>query len=222
MSSQKKLVADLLFGVQIIGAFVLAGSQFFRLLETTKGQLLSMFLGMEAFAFINILLAISAHREQPSRAVRQALWTYALWFALMGSNIVAVFINGGYEWSQNDTRTFTLLFLGAAAVFALMKVKDIGLQDPMPRSLFAMVCKAIPQFLMALEIAKMGGGGVPAAAIVAGNITILVRIGQIVFAICETRLSTSGWNRNLVWLCANEIVNEISWATVSVVWLITS
>lgn len=217
MSSWKKLVADFLFGVQIIGAFVLGGSQFFRLLETTEGQLLSMFLGMEAFASINFLLAVSAYREQPSRAVRQALWTYAIWIAFIGSNIAAIFINGGYEWSQNDTRTFTLLFLGAVAVFALMKVKDIGFQDPMPRSLFAMACKALPQFLMALEIAQRGGAGVPPAAIIAGNITILVRIGQFWFAIRE-----AGLNRNLVWLCANEIVNEISWATVTVVWLITS
>ena len=37
MSSKKKLIADLLFGVQIIGAFVLCGSQFFRLLETAQG-----------------------------------------------------------------------------------------------------------------------------------------------------------------------------------------
>lgn len=217
MSSQKKLIADLLFGVQIIGAFVLAGSQFFRLIETTKGQLLSMFLGMEAFAFINILLAISAHREQPSRAVRQALWTYELWFVLMGSNIVAIFINGGYEWSRNDTRTFTLLLLGAVAVFAVMKIRDVGFRDPMPRSLFAMACKVLPQFIMALEIAQNGGAGVPAAAIVAGNINILVRIGQLGFAIRE-----AGPNRNLVWLCANEIMNEVSWATVSVVWLLTS
>lgn len=39
MSLKKKLIADLLFGIQIIGAFVLGGSQFFRFLKTTQGQL---------------------------------------------------------------------------------------------------------------------------------------------------------------------------------------
>lgn len=217
MSSWKKLVADLLFWVQVVGVLVVCGSQFFRLLETTKGQLLSKFLGMETFFCINFILTTRAHREQSGRVIRQALWTYAMWIALIGSNIVAIFINGGYEWSRNDTRTFTLLFLGAAAVFAIMKVKNIGFQDPMPRSLFAMACKALPQFIMALEIAQKGGAGVPAVAIVAGNITILVRIGQLWFAIRE-----AGLNRNLVWLCANEIMNEISWATVTAVWLFTS
>lgn len=217
MSSKKKLIADLLFGVQIIGAFILAGSQFFRLLETTKGQLLSMFLGMEAFLCFNLLLAASAYREQPSRAIRQTLWTYAMWSVLIGSNIVAIFINGGYEWSRNDTLTTALLLFGSALVFALMKIRDIGFQDPMPRSLFAMSCKALPQFLMALEIAQRGGAGVPAAAIVAGNVTIFVRIGQLWLAIREV-----GLNRNLVWLCASEVANEASWATVSIVWFLVS
>lgn len=214
MSSEKNLMADLLFGVQMIGAFVLAGSQFFRLLETTKGQLLSMFIGIEAFLCLNLMLAASAYREQPGRVIRQALWTYATWFALMGTNIVAIFINGGYEWSRNDALTTALLLLSSALIFALMKIRGIGFQDPMPRSLLAMSCKALPQFLMALEIAQRGGAGVPAAAIVAGNITIFVRLGQLGFAIRE-----AGLNRNLVWLCASETVNEVSWATVSVVWL---
>jgi hypothetical protein len=217
MSSKKKLIADLLFGVQIIGAFVLAGSQFFRLLDTTKGQLLSMFLGVEAFLCFNFLLAVSAHRAQPNRVTRQILWTYVMWLVLMGTNIVAVFLNGNYRWSQNDTRTTTFAVFGTLLVFALMKIRDIGFQDPMPKSLLAMSCKALPQFLMALEIAQRGGAGVPAAAIIAGNVTIFVRIGQLWFAIRE-----AGLNRNLVWLCASEVVNEVSWATVSIVWFFTS
>lgn len=217
MSSEKNLIADLLFGVQIIGAFVLAGSQFFRLLETTKGQLLSMFIGIEAFLCLNFMLAASAYREQPGRVIRQALWTYATWFALMGSNIAAIFFNGNYRWSQNDTRTTMFLLLGTMLVFAVMKIRGVGFQDPMPRSLLAMSCKALPQFLMALEIAQRGASGVPAAAIVAGNITIFVRLGQLGFAIRE-----AGLNRNLVWLCASEVVNEVSWATVSISWFFAS
>ncbi len=217
MSSKKKLIADLLFGVQIIGAFVLCGSQFFRLLETTQGQLLSMFLVMEAYLCLHLMLAVGAHRAQPSRVTRQTLWTYVMWLAFIGSNIVAIFLNGSYEWSQNDTRTAALALLGTVLVFAVMKLRHIRLQDPMLKSFLAMLFKAVPQFIMAFEVALRGGAGVPAAAVIAGNITILVRIGQIWFAIRE-----AGWDRNRVWLCISETMNEVSWATVSVVWFFAS
>lgn len=217
MSSKKKLIADLLFGVQIIGAFVLCGSQFFRLLETTKGQLLSMFLVMEAYLCLHLMLAAGAHRAQPSRVTRQTLWTYVMWLALIGTNIVAIFLNGSYQWSQNDTRTATLALLGTVLVFAVMKLRGIRLQDPMLKSFLAMLFKALPQFIMAFEVAQKGGAGVPAAAVIAGNITILIRIGQIWFSIRE-----AGWDRNRVWLCVSETVNEVSWATVSVIWFFAS
>ena len=98
MSRKKKLTADFLFAVQIVGAFVFAGSQFFRLLETTKGQLLSMFLVMEAFLVLHIMLVVAAHHAEPSRITRQTLWVYVMWVALLGSNIIAVFINGGIHF----------------------------------------------------------------------------------------------------------------------------
>ena len=214
MPSKKKLVADLLFGVQIIGAFVLCVSQFFRLLETTKGQLLSMFLVMEAYLCLHLMLAVGAHRAQPSRVTRQTLWTYMMWLVLIGSNIAAIFLNGSYQWSQNDTRTTTLALLGTVLLLVVMKFRGIKLQNPMLKSFLAMLFKAVPQFIMAFEVAQKGGAGVPVAAVIAGNITILVRIGQIWFAICE-----AGWDRNRIWLCVSETMNEVSWATVSVVWL---
>ena len=217
MFLKKKLIADLLFWIQIVCAFILCGSQFFRFLETTRGQLLSMFLLMEAYLYLHLMLAVGAHHAQPSRVTRQTLWTYAMWLVLILSNIVAIFFNGSYRWSQNDTRTVTLALLGTALVFIVMKLRRIRLQDPMLKSFLAMLFKALPQFIMALEVAQKGGAGLPPAAVITGNITILIRIGQVWFAICE-----AGWDRNRVWLCVSETVNEISWATVSVVWLLKS
>jgi hypothetical protein len=217
MSSKKKLIADLLFGVQIIGAFVLCGSQFFRLLETTKGQLLSMFLLMEAWLCLHLMLAVDAHRAQSSRVTRQTLWTYVMWLALIGTNIIAIFLNGSYQWSQNDTRTITLVLLGTVLVCAVMKLCHIRLQDPMFKSLLATLFKALPQFIMVFEVVQKGGAGIPAVAVIVGNITVLIRIGQIWFAIRE-----AGWDRSRVWLCISEIANEVSWAAVSVVWCFVS
>ena len=108
-----------------------------------------------------------------------------------------------------------MALVGIAIVCSVMKFLGIGLQDPMTKSLLAMLLKAMPQFIMAFEVTQKGGAGVPAVAVIAGNITILIRLGQIWFAIRE-----AGWDRNRIWLFISETVNEISWATVSLVWLI--
>lgn len=211
--SLKKSIADVLFVIQIIGAFVLCGSQFIRFLETTQGQLLSMFLIMEVYLALHLMLAIAAHRAQPSRVTQQTVWVFVMWLTLIGSNILAIFINGEYVWSQNDTNTMWLATAGMVLVYAIVHVRKVGLTDPMPKAWLAMLCKAGPQFIMAFEVALKGGAGVPLAAVIAGNFTILIRMGQVAFAIYE-----AGWERNRIWLFVSETMNEISWATVSVVW----
>lgn len=174
-----------------------------------------MFLLIEAFLFLHFLLAIKAHRVQPSRVTRQTLLTYLIWFAFIGSNILAIFLNGEYQWSRNDTVTSILALSGIVVVFIGAKIRKIELQDPMLKSLLAIIFKALPQFMMAFRIAQIGGAGVPMAAIISGHITILTRIGQIWFAIRE-----AGWDRNRIWLCVSEAVNEISWIVVSIVWIL--
>ena len=215
MSSKKKLIADLLFGVQLIGAVALCGSQFFRLLETTKGQLLSMFLGYQAFLVLHLVLAIGAYRAEPSRITQQTIFVYIMWIVLAGSNAVAILLNGGYKWSQNDTRFVVLAAIGTIVVFAYASLSGIGIKNPMCKGFLAMIFKALPQFVMAFEVIEKGGAGVPTIAVVAGNITIITRIIQVGLAIRE-----AGWERNRTWLFASETVNELSWAAVTVVWVI--
>ncbi len=215
MPSRKEMISDSLFWVQIIAAIVLCGSQFFCFLETTKGQLLAMFLVMEGYFFLNLLLSVSAHTERPSRATGQLMGTYILWLALIGSNIAAIFINGSYEWNQNDTSIAVLAIVGTVALVVVAKLKGLGLQDPMLKSLLGILFKTVPQLIMAYEITQRGGAGIPAAAIVAGHVTSLIRIGQVLFALFE-----SGRDRNRIWLCVSETGNEVSWMVVTIVWLV--
>lgn len=210
-----RMIADLLFWIQLIGAFVLAGSQFFRLLETTEGQLLSVFFVVVVFMALHLLLAIGAHRAQPSRITRQTIWMFALWIMLLGSNIAAVFINGTYEWSPNDTRTVLIVLCSTGVVFALARFRGVGFSDPMPKGCLAIVFKSFPQFVVAVEIALKGGAGIPGLALIAGHVNIFTRLGQIWLLMRE-----AGWDRNRVWLLASEVVNEISWTAVTVAWVI--
>ncbi len=145
MTFRSKVTADLLFGVQIIGAFVLCVSQFIRLLTSTNGQLLCMFLGIEIFIALHLLLAVAALRDQPNRITKQAVWIYALWVVLIGTNIIAFFLNGHYRWSENDTRTGILILVGVGTVMSAMRIRKIGLGDPMVKGLLAMIFKALPQ-----------------------------------------------------------------------------
>lgn len=213
MSAKKRLIADLLFGVQIVSALVIFGSLFFSLLHTTQGQSFSLLLLMVAYTVLHLWLALGANKAQPSRVTRQTVFVYGLGIALISSNIGAIIYNGGYRWSTNDTSTVTLALVGTAVVLAVGGLRGIGFKDPISKSFLAMLFKALPQFLMAAKIAQEGGAGVPMAAVIAGNVTILIRIAQVWFAIRE-----AGWERNRTWLFVSEVVNELSWATVSVVW----
>ncbi len=70
---------------------------------------------------------------------------------------------------------------------------------------------------MALEISLKGGTGLPLTALVAGHITILIRIAHNSLTIRE-----DGWDRNRIWLLLSESMNEFSWVTVTGVWMVVN
>lgn len=173
-----------------------------------------MFAMYEVFIVLHLLLAIAAHRVQASRITKHTIFIYSLWLVLIASNILAIFLNGNYVWSENDTRNVVFSIVGVVLVFIVMKVKNVGLTDPMLKSFLAIVFKAMPQVVMVFEVLHRGGQGVPLLAIIAGHVTILTRIGQILFLIRE-----AGWDRNRVWLGISEGVNELSWVAVTIIWI---
>ena len=213
MSSNKRLIADLLFWVQIVLAFVFSVPQFLLLLENTQGQSLSMQIVMLGFLVMSLSLAFGTHRASPSRITRQIIAIYLMWSVFIAGNIGAIFWNGKYCWSVNDSVTMVLAVIGIVVVLVVCRTRNTGLDDPMPKGLLAILSKAVPQFMMALKVASEGGAGVPMPTIIVGNITVCLRIGQIWLSIRE-----AGWDKNRVWLLLSETLNEISWATVSIVW----
>lgn len=208
-------IPDILFGIQLLGAFLMCGSQYVRLLETTDGQLLSMLIILEVNLLLQLALALGAHRAQPSRVTRQTITIYLTWLVLICSNFVAFYQNGTYKWSENDGRVFTYAFVGVCLVGVSMPALGLPYGDPIGKSVLAMLFKSMPQFVMVFEVASKGGAGIPGIAVVVGNMTILLRLAQLTYAIRE-----AGWDRNRVWLFASEAMNELSWACVSIMWLI--
>lgn len=214
MFSKKTLIADLLFWIQIVFAFLFSVPQFFRLLESTNGQSLSMQIVMLGFILLNLSLAFGSYRIEPSRNTLQIIAVYVMWSIFVSSNIGAIFWNGKYSWSTNDTATTYLVAISAFLILTICKLKNLGLKEPATKGSLSIVFKALPQFMMALKIANEGGAGVPMVTIIVGNITVCIRVGQILLAKKEM-----GWDKNLLWLFIAEATNEISWAVVSMVWL---
>lgn len=215
MSSKQKRIADFLFGVQLVCAVVLCGSFFFRILQTVQGVSLSMLLGVEAFFVLNFLLALRARAAQPSRVTTQAVAAYAAWIVLAGSDVVAIFLNGGYRWSLNDTLTSLIVVVGGAATISYASIRQLPISGPGIRGSLSVAAKALPQFFLAAKIIGEGGAGIPAASIISGHITGLVRLGQMLVALREGRT-----DRNRFWLVVTEIANEASWVAVTIAWLL--
>lgn len=213
MFSRKTLIADLLFWVQVVLAFLLSVPQFLRLLENVKGQSLSMQVVMLGFLLLNLSLAYGAYRTDSNRSTLQIIIIYIMWAVFVTGNILAIFWNGQYCWSTNDTITMFLVGAGIVSILNICMIKGLGLKDAAIKGSLAIIFKALPQFMMALKIASEGGAGIPMTTIIVGNIGVTIRIGQILVAIKKM-----GWDKNLTWIFLAEVANETSWAIVTVVW----
>ncbi|MFA6159570.1 MAG: hypothetical protein WC678_00580 [Parcubacteria group bacterium] len=213
MFSRKTLVADLLFWVQVVLAFLLSVPQFFRLLENVKGQSLSMQVVMLGFLLLNLSLALGAYRVEPNRNTLQIIAIYIMWAVFVTGNIVAIFWNGLYCWSSNDTVTMFLVGAGVVSILNICMIKGLGLKEASIKGSLAIIFKALPQFMMALKIASEGGAGIPMMTIIVGNIGVTIRIGQLLVAIKKI-----GWDKNLTWIFLAEVANEISWVIVTMAW----
>ncbi len=214
MSRTQKVTADLVLAIQIVGVFVLGGSQFLRLLETVRGVNIMMFIAFEIFIVLNLAITIGLHRKQPTRVTRQLLGTYLMWFVAMGMNVGAVVWHGGYRWGMNDALTGIIAGSSVAVTLLIAMRRGLKFGDPIVKGWLAVCFKAIPQIMLGVKIMAEGGHGLPAAAVWMGHVTIIARLCQVGIATRE-----GGWNRNLIGLVISEATNELSWVIVTIIWL---
>ncbi len=213
MASRQKMIADLLFGVQIVGAVFFCGGYALRSLYDVTGTSIAYFLLSVGFLLFHLWLAIGAHRASPSRVSRQAVATYVVWFILYLTLIVVAWVNPAYIWNEKDTATFMAAAVLTIAVVILSVVRRLSVTDPMIKASFAIVYKSVPQVLLAWKFLAEGATGTPAIAIAMGHVTVLVRLGQLYFLVRE-----AGWDRNRVWLTVSEACNEFSWLVATLAW----
>jgi hypothetical protein len=220
MSRSKQVVADLLFGVQIIFTIVFCGSQFLRMLQNNaQGVSVVLFFSVQAFVTLNLLLARAAHKAQPSRVTCQAVITYAAWVILWGANFSLVLItllrNPAVMWKTSDSVALFAVGFGLILVFLDHKRRHAAsIRDPLTRGYSALVFKTVPQFFQGWKFWVYGPASWSSVAIVVGHVTIFIRLGQLYFSIRE-----AGWDKNRLGSAISEIGNEVSWIVATAIWL---
>lgn len=213
MSLKKRMVADLLFGVQIVGALVFCGAYFIRSLHDVTGSSLVQFGLVATYLLFHLALGVGAHRASPSRVTWQTMFTYAFWFVLIVAIIGAAGTNPAYSWNDRETTQFLTASVLTVIVLVAVAIQRRKLSDPMVKGLFAIAYKSVPQVLLAGKFLVEGASGTPGLSVVVGHITILIRLGQIYFMVKE-----AGWDRNRIWLAVSETLNEVTWIIASAAW----
>ena len=217
MSQTKTRIADLLFGVQILGALVFCVPYALRSLTDVTGSSLVQFCQVAAFLLFNLSLGWSAHRAAPSRITRQLLTSYTVWLVLIGGIIAAVLHNPNYQWNSRETEFVRTAVILTCAVVALSLVQRLPLSDPMIRAGMGIAYKSVPQVLLAYKFLAEGATGTPGLSVAVGHATIIIRLTQILFTVRE-----AGWDRNRFWLAVSESANEASWIAATTAWIIRS
>lgn len=214
MSTRQRIVADLLFGIQLTCTVIFGGSQFLRMLSTAQGVSISWFISWELFLILNLMLVVRAHRVQPSRVTRQTIASYAAWTMMISADIAVMLVKHTGSWKYTDTLTSAFVIIGVVTTLLIAYRHHLTITDPMIKGYLAIFCKAVPQIMLAVSMWQLGGAGLAGAAVVTGHVTILTRLGQLGFSIRE-----AGWDRNRVGSAISEIANECSWVIATIVWL---
>ncbi len=212
--SKKKIIADLLFGVQIACTFIFGGVQFWNLLKTTQGVSVSWYAFWEMFLALNLWLAYRSHKAEPSRVTSQTLAAYGLWVVVVGADIGAMLWRDASTWDMRDNVTAALATSGILATIMVGRQQKLGVSDPMIKGWLALFFKAVPQLVLAWKITADGNGGLAGPTLLVGHVTVLTRLGQLRFAIKE-----AGWDRNRKGSALSEVGNELSWIVVTAMWL---
>ena len=213
----KRFAADLLFGVQILFAIIFGGGQIYRMLTTGKGVSISWFVFWEVFLLLNLVLAMRAHRNQPSRVTRQALASYVLWVGIVSASIVVMLVRKTGHWQSIDTVTTGIVALGVVVTIVVARIRGAKLADPIIKGWYAVFFKGVPQTTLAANILIIGSGaGLAGSTLIAGHVTVLTRLGQVIFSVKE-----AGWDRNRMGSALSEMANELSWVVVTIAWLAT-
>lgn len=215
MPRTQHTATDIMFVVGLFTAPISCGAQIVRTLSTTNGASLAQYVAFTVSFLIGLSLALDSRRESPGRIITQQVFLFAAWSIGGIALLATVLLCGTYRWTSTDTLISILASVGIVMSFVWVVAKKTSFKDPAIRAWIGISLKAVPQFLLVPKILSEGGAGLTGAFIFFGHVSILMRLVPLFIS-----MQVEGIDRNKYWLVAAEVLNEISWLAVTVVWLV--
>lgn len=211
MTFLKKMPSSIFFWVQIVCGLIFGVAQFSRMLTTTQGISISWFGYWEAFLVLNLVMALKAHRNHPSRTTWQTIASYAVWTVMITADLALALLKS--SWDRNDSWTSGFIACGVVVLYFVARRRKWPISDPWVKASMAVLFKAVPQIMLAYKVYLVGGAGLSLVTLVNGHVTILMRIGLLAKSVDEAKT-----DRNRIGSAITEVSNELTWIVVTVVW----
>lgn len=213
---------NVLFIAGLLCTAIIGGAQTVRLLNGHSATVV-WYASFASFLALNIGLSVPPFMAKRNWVTIQPLVSYGCYMVMILLNL-AVIVAGGraaMRWTVSDQLTVLICLVGIIVTFITSRYHyRLPATDPIVRGVYALFFKAVPQFLLAWNIAMAGGGELAGISLLMGHCTILIRMLQIRESFKEMRTSTvvKAKRRYLVGTAISETGNELSWLVVTATW----
>lgn len=202
---------SVLFWFQIIMAWFYAVPQIYGILSgKTQGLTLVLYVNFLVYVTLNLFLALAAYRKNRDEIRKYIVVVFSQWIIFL--TLILFLGLGKIVWRESDT-IISAIILGLSVVTI---IKFRGINNPFSKGWLAVWFKSVPQLWLAYTIYSAGGGnGLPIITLIAGHLTAIPRLGNVIWA-----GSRGGWDESIKGLLLGEGMNVLTWFVVTVVWLL--
>jgi uncharacterized protein with PQ loop repeat len=215
-TENKRFTGDLLFGFQLVMAWIFTVPQVVRSFQSTAGMTITWTMFCSLFVLINLFLAIGAYQQSKSRKALQVVIVYGNWLVLWLTLFATISVKG--SWYFQDTVLTAIIVLCTMVLLAVRWRQTVvaTVSEPITRGIVALFLKSVPQLFIAYCIIRAGkSDGLSGVSLIIGHITVCTRLAEIILAARQ-----DGWNKKNVGMLVSESGNEISWLCTTVAWLV--
>lgn len=191
-------------------------SQCRKMLDSTQGVSIAMFVLAATFTALQTWLAISAYKRKPVWATKQVVIVYIAGVLVYAMMISIAFLKGSYVWGKNDSLAVVSSVLGTMIVVLIGRRHKLPWHDPIVKGWINVPVRVVPNLVIAYTIWVSGASGVSGTFVYVFNTLTIMRIAQIVL----TSIKVREWDRNRVGLMIGETANELSWLVTTIIWQI--
>jgi hypothetical protein len=143
----------------------------------TQGLTLVLYVNFLAYVTLSWFLAFAAYKQDRDAIRKFIVVVFSQWIIFLILIVVLGF--GKIVWRGGDT-IISLVILGLS-LFTLIVFR--GVNNPFSKGWLAVWFKSVPQLWLAYTIYSAGGGsGLPVITLIAGHLTAIPRLGNVVWA----------------------------------------